>query len=158
MKTQIDDGSIIKRLSAGFIDGLILYTLIALCNTVLTFLAPLIYISYTLFFWFAYSATPGKLILKIKIADSKTFQKPTKWQFVKRLLVQHGAYILPLFIDYFLSEGATLEILSSVFGILSLVLPIINISCFLFTKQEQTLHDIIAGTVVIRSDESQIIQ
>ena len=39
-----------------------------------------ILISYFIAFWYFYSATPGKMIMHIKIADAKTFKCPNLWQ------------------------------------------------------------------------------
>lgn len=40
--------------------------------------------SYFIIFWIYYSATPGKMIMHMKIVDAETLGKASKWQLVKR--------------------------------------------------------------------------
>ncbi len=133
MDIQIHYATFLQRLSAAFIDRifiLIMLVGIFLLNSNLFFGTCLLLIFYDLIFYFIYSATPGKLSLSLRIVDSKTFQKPTKWQFVIRSLIGYWAYLF--------------------LGNIAILLLIINLTCFIFTKQKQTLYDIIAGTVVIQ--------
>lgn len=55
--------------------------------------------SYFVGFWIRYSATPGKMIMRMKIVDAVTLEKPTKLQFVKRFLgyitVPFGIWFVP---------------------------------------------------------------
>lgn len=39
---------------------------------------------YFIGFWIYYGATPGKMIMHMKIVDAVTLEKPQKWQFIKR--------------------------------------------------------------------------
>lgn len=73
-------------------------------------------------FWVYFSATPGKMMVSLKIADAKTLQPPTKKQYIIRFI---GSIIsvLPLFLGIF---------------------------AMLFNKKRQTWHDRMAGTVVIK--------
>lgn len=73
-------------------------------------------------FWRYRAATPGKMLLNMRIADAETFEKPTRKQWVLRLL----GYIvsaLPLCLGFFWAA---------------------------FDKRHQAWHDKIAGTVVIK--------
>ncbi len=40
--------------------------------------------TYFVSFWIYYSATPGKMIMHMKIVDAVTLEKPSKWQFIRR--------------------------------------------------------------------------
>jgi uncharacterized RDD family membrane protein YckC len=73
-------------------------------------------------FWHYRSATPGKILLKMKIVDADTFQEPTTWQYIKRFL----GYIvstLPCMLGFFWVK---------------------------WDKRRQAFHDKIANTVVIK--------
>jgi len=73
-------------------------------------------------FWVWKSATPGKMILKLRIVDAQTGGKPSTGQFIGRYL---GYYV----------------------SILPLMLGIIWVG---LDKRKQGWHDKLAGTVVIR--------
>lgn len=73
-------------------------------------------------FWTYRSATPGKMLVKAKIVDAKTGDKPSTGQFVGR------------YFGYFVS-------------MIPLMLGIIWVA---FDKRKQGWHDKLAGTVVIR--------
>lgn len=75
--------------------------------------------------WVRYGGSPGKLLAGMKIADTRTFAKPTIWQSLIR------------FLGYFVS----------------LIPPFLGIAWMAFNKRRQTWHDIIAGTVVIFEPE-----
>ena len=55
--------------------------------------------SYFVGFWMRYSATPGKMIMRMKIVDAATLEKPTKLQFIKRFLgyitIPFGIWFVP---------------------------------------------------------------
>jgi uncharacterized RDD family membrane protein YckC len=72
--------------------------------------------------WVGWSATPGKMILSMRIVDAETGGKPSFAQFVGRFL---GYYLsaLPLFLGYLWA---------------------------VFDRRKQTWHDKLAGTVVVR--------
>lgn len=75
-----------------------------------------------LLFWFKKCATPGKMLLKMRIVDAVTLEKPTRRQLVIRLL----AYIpsaVPFMFGFFWMS---------------------------FDKKRQGWHDKIAGTVVLK--------
>ena len=76
-------------------------------------------------FWVYKSATPGKMVTKLKIVDARTFGHPTTPQFVGRYL---GYYL----------------------AILPLLLGIIWVA---FDKRKQGWHDKLASTVVIHRDD-----
>lgn len=42
---------------------------------------------YFIFFWHRYGATPGKMMMKIKIVDNRVFGKPTLWMLIKRFFL-----------------------------------------------------------------------
>jgi len=76
----------------------------------------------TIYLWSRLAATPGKMILNIKIINSKTFRKPTTARSAQRYL------------SYFLS-----------------LLPFgIGFIAVAFNQEKQGFHDMIAGTYVIR--------
>ncbi|MFT5131555.1 MAG: putative RDD family membrane protein YckC [Gammaproteobacteria bacterium] len=89
-------------------------------DVMLNYVLPAIVI---ILFWIYKSATPGKMLLKLKIVDAKTGGKPSAGQLVGRYL---GYYVsmLPFF------------------------LGIIWVG---FDSRKQGWHDKLAGTVVIRS-------
>lgn len=74
-------------------------------------------------FWIKKQATPGKLMMSIKIVDAKTLKKPTKKQLIIRIL-SYIVSVLPLFL-----------------GLLWIV----------FDKKKQAWHDKISGTLVIKT-------
>lgn len=76
-----------------------------------------------LIFWSYRSATPGKMILNMKIIDAKTGQKPSTGQFVGR------------YFGYFVS-------------MIPLMLGIIWVA---FDKRKQGWHDKLAGTLVVKN-------
>lgn len=84
----------------------------------LTWVFPIIAV---LVFWFAKSATPGKMLFSIKIVDAQTGAKPSVKHFIIRYL---GYYVsmLPLFLGFIWVA---------------------------FDKRKQGWHDKLAGTVVI---------
>jgi len=75
-------------------------------------------------FWASKSATPGKMVLKLKIADINTGQKPS----VKQSIIRY--------LGYYVSS-------------IPLLLGIIWVG---IDKRKQGWHDKIAGTVVIKSN------
>lgn len=72
--------------------------------------------------WLKWGATPGKMLVRVRIADAKTLGRPTRKQFLLRL------------VGYFLA-------------VLPLTLGILWIS---FDKRRQGWHDKVAGTVVVQ--------
>jgi len=78
-------------------------------------------------FWVYKSATPGKMATKLTIVDAKTGGKPTVKQFVIRYLGYYVA-MLPLFL-----------------GIIWVGID----------KRKQGWHDKIAGTVVLKNNQSE---
>ncbi|WP_025264002.1 RDD family protein [Wolbachia endosymbiont of Onchocerca volvulus] len=81
----------------------------------------IILFSYVTYMWIRFAATPGKLLLGLKVVDAQTFKKVTLKQATKRFF----SMILsasPLFLGFLLSS---------------------------FNKRCQTWHDKIANTVVV---------
>lgn len=78
---------------------------------------------YFCFSWIYLGATPGKLMMGMKIVDEKTLQKPSNKQFYIRLVT----------------------------GIFSSGLVMIGFLFCLFSKKKMALHDFSAGTVVVRT-------
>ncbi|QIT36073.1 RDD family protein [Wolbachia endosymbiont of Brugia pahangi] len=79
--------------------------------------------SYVAYMWIKFTATPGKLLLGLRVVDAQTFGKMTIRQATKRFF----SFILsvaPLFLGFIWSN---------------------------FNKRCQTWHDKIAGTVVVTS-------
>lgn len=90
------------------------------------FLQMIPFIIAILFSWFRWQATPGKYLLRMRIVDAKTGNRPTLIQYV----VRFAAYIastLPLCLGFVWA---------------------------LFSDKHQTFHDMIAGTVVIKVSKS----
>ncbi len=77
-----------------------------------------------LLFWIYRSATPGKLILKAKIVDADTLEKPEPWQWVVRYL---GYYV-------------------------SMFTLFIGFAWVAFDMRKQGFHDKLGRTVVIYDD------
>jgi len=75
-----------------------------------------------LLFWRAKGATPGKMLLGIKIVDAKTFAHPTMGRFVAR------------YVGYFVS----------------MIVFFLGYIWAAFDKRKQAWHDKIGGTVVIK--------
>ncbi len=102
------------------------YTALITVNTNPTqsFLSWTIPIIATLIFWHFGSATPGKMLLRLKIVDATSLQQPTTKQFIAR------------YIGYYVSA-------------LPLGLGFIWIA---FDKRKQGWHDKIANTVVIHEN------
>ncbi len=86
------------------------------------FIALFILLAFTLFFWITKQATPGKMLLRLKIVDNITLQPPTIAQYIIRLF-SYALSILPLGL-----------------GILFIAI----------NKKKHGWHDLIAGTSVIR--------
>jgi len=95
-------------------------------NIFLNYILPAILV---LLFWLYKSATPGKLITKLKIVDAKTGNKPTTIQFFLR------------YIGYFLS---------SIF--------FLGFIWIAFDRRKQGWHDKLAGTVVLRNSMEEAVQ
>ena len=81
-------------------------------------------------FWIYKSATPGKMITNLIIVDAETGGKPSTGQFIGR------------YFAYYLSA-------------LPLMLGFIWVA---FDKRKQGWHDKLAGTVVIRKNESEKLE
>ncbi len=83
-----------------------------------------------IFFWIYKSATPGKMATKLTIVDAKTGGKPSTGHFIGRYL---GYYVsmIPFFLG-FIWVG--------------------------IDKRKQGWHDKLAGTVVIRSNQSEPVK
>lgn len=75
-----------------------------------------------LLFWNYKSATPGKMFLKIKIVDASTFEKPNKKQFIIRYL-GYIVSLIPIFLGYL---------------------------WMLWDKNNQTWHDKMSNTVLVK--------
>ena len=86
----------------------------------------LVYFFIYFFFLHVYSASPGELLLKIKVFDAKTNQPITKSQIIRR------------------------SIMCSVvnFGPLQLLL-LFNMLLVIYSEKKQTIQDMLAGTVAI---------
>ena len=76
----------------------------------------------TFIFWVKRQATPGKMFMSLRVVDNKTLGKPTKLQFITRLLAYPISFI-PLGLGMFF---------------------------VVFNKNKRALHDFIAGTAVIK--------
>ena len=81
-------------------------------------------------FWVYKSATPGKMITNLLIVDAETGGKPSTGQFIGR------------YFSYYLSA-------------IPLMLGFVWVA---FDKRKQGWHDKLAGTVVIRKNESEKLE
>ncbi|MCE3231763.1 MAG: domain containing protein [Rickettsiaceae bacterium] len=112
----LTDATIVAKITPG-------EALIALATTLPSFLLQLLIMAIiVIIFWFYRSATPGKMLLKMKIVDAQTLGTPTKKQLIIRYL------------GYFIST------LPLCFGFIWIY----------YDKKKQGFHDKIAGTVVIK--------
>jgi len=102
------------------------YTFNGDSNFFFNYILPAIII---MIFWYFKSATPGKMLTKLKIVDAKTGKKPTIIQFLIR------------YVGYFLS---------SIF--------LLGFIWVAFDKRKQGWHDKIAGTVVIRNSSVEEVK
>lgn len=93
-------------------------------DIILNYIAPALVV---ILFWAYRSATPGKMITKVKIVDAKTGGKPSIGQLIGRYL------------GYFVSTFAL------GFGLLWVA----------FDKRKQGWHDKLAGTLVIKQGIKQ---
>lgn len=75
-------------------------------------------------FWIYRSATPGKMIMGAKIADARTYGKPTSGQLIGRYFAYYVS-MLPIFLGFFWVG---------------------------FDRRKQGWHDKLAGTVVIKTE------
>ena len=111
---SIIDSILLMLVLAPFAGVLIGGTSSVLINVLLPAVAVIV-------FWIYKSATPGKMIIKAEIVDSKTFGKPTNGQFIGR------------YCGYYVST-------------IPFLLGLIWVA---FDERRQGWHDKLAGTVVI---------
>ena len=78
---------------------------------------------FVLWFWLKYNSTPGKMLLSLKIVDSRTLKKPSILQLIIRML-SCAISVLPLGI-----------------GFLSTI----------FNKKNMAWHDFLSSTVIIKT-------
>lgn len=95
------------------------YTYMGVWHFIIEFAFPLIL---TIWLWLRFSATPGKMTLKLKIVDIKTSEPISFWQ----AIIRYVGYLLAVF---------------------CLLIGIIWIA---FDKRKQGWHDKLASTAVIR--------
>ncbi|CAJ2375961.1 MAG: RDD family protein [Gammaproteobacteria bacterium] len=127
------------RVAANLIDQVVLGVLVFLCFVVLAFIAyglpePLTIVALVsavilphlsvILFWVYRQATPGKMVMNLKIVDARNGGKPSVGQCVGR----YFSYIL--------------SVLCYGLGILWIV----------FNKRKQGWHDKLAGTLVIKEE------
>lgn len=89
-------------------------------DVVISYILPAVIV---ITFWIYVSATPGKMLLNMKIVDAKTGERPSKGQFIGRYFAYYVSMI-PLFLG-FIWVG--------------------------FDKRKQGFHDKLAGTVVVKN-------
>lgn len=89
--------------------------------------AMIILAAIIILFWIRSAATPGKLLLNMKIIDYKTGNPPSTWQCILRAIAYHIS-ALPLCLGFMM----------------------IN-----WNKHNRGLHDYISGTAVIKMEDSE---
>jgi uncharacterized RDD family membrane protein YckC len=98
-------------------------------NIAIQMLSSLFFASvYILPFWFKWAATPGKIVMGMKIVRQDSLEKPSKVQ----LLIRFLSYPL------------------------SLLPPGIGFVWVIFNKRKRSWHDYIAGTVVIYKKKPKV--
>jgi uncharacterized RDD family membrane protein YckC len=103
----------------------------------------------TVFFWVHKSATPGKIILGLKVVDEETGNKLTVKQSFKRYF-SFLIYVFPIFIVLIPSVNENqMDIASAT----SFIIILIGIIFLVWNKKKQGLHDKLAKTVVIRYEK-----
>ena len=95
-----------------------------------------------------WSATPGKLLSGLKVARSDGSRMHVDTALSRFLLRTAPAW--PALLCSFLMNGITPLLIGGLL-IASVLIVIIDPLCVLFTGQRQALHDIMAGTRVIRA-------
>lgn len=96
---------------------------------------------FTLFFphgiilicWYAFGASLGKLYIGAFIVQNKTGQRPKWWQFIVRYAVLSTPYLAVLFT-----------------GLAEFFYAYLLYGLIWFNSRKRTLHDYVAGTVVVR--------
>lgn len=169
---------IMERADAVFLDSLIYIPFFLLINTLLKKLSNLpdmlalcIFLDllklllpslYRIIFTKTCSATPGKLICRFKIIREDRMPVSWKTAFKREaiLLILTALYLMFFYIFFFVnkSEIFTFEdaknffapsVLSKIYVCILCVIYVIDYGLVIsISKSEQTLHDIIAGTVV----------
>jgi uncharacterized RDD family membrane protein YckC len=79
-----------------------------------------------IYFWNKKQATPGKMLMNLKIIDFKTGEKPTNSQYIIRF-VGYIISALPLFLGYVWA---------------------------IFDKNKRSLHDYLSGTQVVKKEKN----
>lgn len=144
MKDNIQFASFWKRFLATIIDTVLLLAIqlplffliykepflenISELNTTNILINYLLPAILVLVLWSYLSATPGKLFFKITIVDANTYEKPSK----KQLVIRYFGYIIstiPLFLGFF---------------------------WMLWDKKNQTWHDKISNTVLIKPNNLKL--
>jgi len=92
-----------------------------------TLLQVIVIAAYTIPFWLKYSATPGKMLLRIQIQDINSGAKMTR----KQVFIRFAGYIL------------------------SFLPATIGFAWILFNKKHRGIHDILAGTVVVKKQREK---
>ncbi len=111
---------------------------------------------FVLSMWLKFNATPGKLLLRLKVVDASTFEKITLKQAIKRFFALTVIMILSMLVLILIMrvertpQSGLLIIL-----ILLFVIPLsLNYIYANFDRRRQTWHDKVAGTVVVTSKSS----
>jgi uncharacterized RDD family membrane protein YckC len=103
-----------------YFNGALGKPVLGIWNFIISYVLPAVVI---IIFWIYRSATPGKMVVKVKIVDAKTGEQPSTGQYIGRYLA------------YFVSS-------------FPLGLGIIWVA---FDKRKRGWHDMLAGTVVIHN-------
>jgi uncharacterized RDD family membrane protein YckC len=155
-----------RRFFAMWIDGIIIGLLgylmkfyqnsesIVLFNLIL-FLSQVLPYMYSILLHGTYGQTFGKMITGVRIFDKSENTNITFGQAVLRDIFPLGGVILLFLLSWFglLTNGSFATTITIIIMAIMLLWTILEIVTMLFSEKRRALHDLIAGTVVLRLRE-----
>ena len=123
-----------------------------------TIFALLAYVTYSVLMHARYGQTLGKMANDVRVLNKDEDRLPTITQAILRYIGEIGPAIFfnPYVILLILTNAYSRETLASntifmILGCASLAWYVIEIATMLTSKKRRALHDLIAGTVVVRT-------